>query len=73
MPHLLLRGLFALGILVPGNAPAQTTPRRVDLGGLSNSLQGVVSKVAPAVVQIQVAAYGPLNAGATGAGALLGT
>jgi serine protease Do len=62
--------LFALAILAPGSVLAQS--RRPDLGGLSHSLQGVVAKVAPAVVQIQVAAYGPLNSGVTGAAALLG-
>jgi serine protease Do len=73
MTHPARAGLFALAILAPGNSPAQTAPRRADLGQLSQSLQGVVAKVAPAVVQIHVAAYGPLNSGTTGAAALLGT
>ena len=73
MKQLTRQCLFALAILIPGNAAGQTTPRRVDLGGLSRSLQGVVAKVAPAVVQIRVAAYGPVSGGPTGPTALLGT
>jgi serine protease Do len=66
-------GLLALALVGPGSASAQTSARRTDLGGLSRSLQGVVARVSPAVVQIQTVAYGPVNAGATGASALLGT
>ena len=73
MRHLTRECLLALVILLPGGAVGQTSPRRADLGGLSHSLQGVVAKVAPAVVQIRVAAYRPLNTGAAGAAALLGT
>jgi serine protease Do len=65
--------LFVLAVLRVTPGTAQTGQRRVDLGGLSRSLQSVVAKLAPAVVQIQVVAYGPVNAGATGPGALLGT
>jgi len=54
-------------------AAAQTAQRRADLGGLSRSLQSVVASVSPAVVQIQVVAYGPLSAGAAGNTSLLGT
>jgi serine protease Do len=54
-------------------AAAQTAQRRADLGGLSRSLQSVVARVSPAVVQIQVVAYGPLSAGAAGNTSLLGT
>ena len=32
-----------------------------------------MAKVAPAVVQIRVAAYGPVSSGATGAGGLIGS
>ena len=59
--------------ICPQPSAAQTTPRRADLGALSHSLEGVVSRIAPAVVQIQVAAYGPVGAGSTGANALIGT
>jgi serine protease Do len=73
MMQLACAGLFALALLSPVPAEAQAAQRRAELGGLSRSLQTVVAKVAPAVVQIRVAAYGPVNAGATGATALLGT
>jgi serine protease Do len=64
--------LFALAAAAPGIA-AQTAPRQVELKGLSRSLQGVVARVAPAVVQIQVVAYGPVNEGAHGPTGLIGT
>jgi serine protease Do len=64
---------FALAVLTFQTARAQTKTRYPELSGLSRSLQGVVAKVSPAVVQIQVVAYGPVNPGATGASALLGT
>ena len=73
MRHPIRDSFFALAILVPASVVGQSAPRRADLGGLSHSLQRVVAKVAPAVVQIRVAAYRPLNAGAAGAAALLGT
>jgi serine protease Do len=63
--------LALLLVLLPGTVSAQSGRR--DLGVLSSSLQAVVAKVAPAVVQIQVAAYGPIKAGTTGAGALIGS
>ena len=65
-------GLCALAVLGTP-AAAQTAQRRADLGGLSRSLQSVVASVSPAVVQIQVVAYGPLSAGAAGNTSLLGT
>jgi serine protease Do len=65
--------LFTLSMLLPNRAAGQSRAGRNDLGGLSSSLQAVAAKVAPAVVQIRVAAYGPLSAGATGAAALIGT
>jgi serine protease Do len=72
MKHQACAYLAALAILASADALAQGNPRRADLGGLSHSLEAVVAKVAPAVVQIQVAAYGPVNSGMTGAAALLG-
>src|SRR5215216_777775 len=66
-------GPFALALLGSVAGAAQAPQRRADLGALSHSLEGVVSRIAPAVVQIQVAAYGPVTAGATGANALIGT
>ena len=65
-------GFCALAVLGTP-AAAQTAQRRADLGGLSRSLQSVVARVSPAVVQIQVVAYGPLSAGAAGNTSLLGT
>ncbi len=65
--------LFTLSMLLPGRAASQSRAGRNDLGGLSSSLQAVAARVAPAVVQIQVAAYGPVSAGTTGAAALIGT
>jgi serine protease Do len=65
--------LFTLGMLLPSYAASQSRQSRADLGGLSSSLQAVAARVAPAVVQIQVAAYGPVSAATTGPAALIGT
>jgi serine protease Do len=73
MKHLTRECLFALAILVPDHAVAQTGPRATELRQLSHSLETVVARVAPAVVQIRVAAYGPVSGGPSGAAALLGT
>jgi S1-C subfamily serine protease len=54
-----------------GMAVAQTTPRAADLAKLSRSLESVVARVGPAVVQIRVAAYGPV-AGGEGQSGLVG-
>jgi serine protease Do len=64
--------LVTVASLIPGVASGQSTGRP-DLGRLSSSLQAVAARVAPAVVQVRVAAYGPVAAGAGGAGALIGT
>jgi serine protease Do len=73
MKHLICEGLVAILVLGSGPSVAQTTPRNPDLRQLSHSLETVVARVAPAVVQIQVAAYGPVSGAATAAAALLGT
>jgi serine protease Do len=73
MTHLARLTLAGLIALVPATAAGQRSSRAADLSALSHSLQRVVSKVAPAVVQIRVAAYGPVGGGATGPSALLGT
>jgi serine protease Do len=52
---------------------AQGTPPAAQLQTLSRSLESVVAKVGPTVVQIRVSAYGPVAGGATGSAALLGT
>jgi S1-C subfamily serine protease len=65
--------LFLLGAVLPHYASGQSNPGRANLGALSHSLQAVAARVTPAVVQIQVAAYGPVDAGATGTRALIGT
>src|SRR3954467_11697785 len=67
-------GLCLLGLtLTVRPASAQTAPAARELGRLSRSLESAVSKVAPAVVQIRVTAYGPVSGGATAPGALIGT
>jgi serine protease Do len=73
MNRLAVECLLGLALLGAGTATGQSPPRSVDLGRLSHSLESVVAKVAPAVVQIRVTAYGPVAGGATGATALLGT
>jgi serine protease Do len=73
MNHLIGAVFCALTVLGSGPLAGQTTPRSADLAELSRSLPKVVAKVAPAVVQIRVAAYGPVPGGATGSSALLGT
>ncbi len=69
---LVLLALLALVCPAPSRAAAQT-PRAADLRALSRSLETVAAKVGPAVVQIRVTAYGPVDGGATGAASLLGT
>ncbi|HZA98765.1 MAG TPA: trypsin-like peptidase domain-containing protein [Gemmatimonadales bacterium] len=60
-------------LTIQGTGPvlAQASPRSADLGKLSRSLESVVARVGPAVVQIRVTAYGPV-AGASGQSALVG-
>ena len=73
MNRLAYECLCGFALLGAGTASGQSSPRSADLGRLSHSLEAVVAKVAPAVVQIRVTAYGPVAGGATGATALLGT
>jgi serine protease Do len=54
------------------SALPQAAPGAASLGALSRSLESVVARVGPAVVQIRVTAYGPVSGGATGAAALIG-
>jgi serine protease Do len=70
-----LIGLCLVGLVLAGarTAVAQTPAAPADLGRLSRSLESAVAKVAPAVVQIRVTAYGPVSGGATAPGALIGT
>ena len=64
--------VFLVSLLDLRPVEAQSAP--MDLGALSHSLQSVVAKVGPAVVQIRVTAYGPVTGGATtSTAALLGT
>ena len=67
------RIVLALGVLGAGSAVAQAPSSAAQLQTLSRSLEAVVAKVGPAVVQIRVSAYGPVTGGATGSAALLGT
>jgi serine protease Do len=73
MNRLVRATLVVFACLAPGASAAQSPPPKADLRNLSRSLEAVVAKVAPAVVQIRVTAYGPIAGGATGAAALLGT
>jgi serine protease Do len=73
MNRLVCIALFVLSPVLPSFAPAQSSSPRSDLRNLSRSLEGVVARVAPAVVQIRVTAYGPVASGATRSAALLGT
>src|SRR3954465_10379396 len=73
MTHLTRLTLAGLVALAPASALGQRSSRAAELSALSSSLERVVTKVAPAVVQIRVAAYGPVGGGSTGPSALLGT
>jgi serine protease Do len=66
------RTVLALLCLTAGSAAGQAVPAG-ELRNLSRSLEVVVAKVGPAVVQIRVSAYGPVTGGTTGGAALLGT
>jgi serine protease Do len=65
--------LCAIALLVPAALRAQTVAGSAELVALSRSFKEVVSRIAPAVVQIRAVAYGPVPAGATSTSALLGT
>jgi serine protease Do len=73
MRRRLTGSVLALAWLGPGAALAQSTGRAPDLGRLSHSMETVVSRVGPAVVQIRVTAYGPVPGGSTTTASLLGT
>ncbi|HJR15824.1 MAG TPA: trypsin-like peptidase domain-containing protein [Gemmatimonadales bacterium] len=60
-------------LLAAGSAPSVAAAQSADLRQLSGSLESVVAKVAPAVVQVRATAYGPVSGGPNSAGALLGT
>ena len=66
-------GFLCLALAGAPPAVAQNPSPSADLGRLSRSLEAAVAKVAPAVVQIRVTAYGPVSGGATAPGALIGT
>jgi len=65
--------LAAIAMLMHGTATGQAQAPGADLKNLSRSLQRVVDKVGPAVVQIRVTAYGPVSGGTAGNAALIGT
>jgi serine protease Do len=73
MNHPARLAVVGLLALLPASAVGQRASRPADLTALSHSLQRVVTRIAPAVVQIRVVAYGPVPAGATAPSALLGT
>ena len=62
MNRLVSAALVVLSLHASRPAVSQTASS-TDLRSLSRSLQAVVLKVAPAVVQIRVAAYGPGTSG----------
>jgi serine protease Do len=64
--------LIVITMLGSGYGLAQSKAPTGDLGRLSHSLEKVVARVSPAVVQIRVTAYGPVSGGSTTASALLG-
>ena len=69
-----LVGVVFLWLTLAGvNSAAAQSTSPPELGQLSHSLESAVAKVAPAVVQIRVTAYGPVSGGATAPGALIGT
>ncbi|HEU5303220.1 MAG TPA: trypsin-like peptidase domain-containing protein [Gemmatimonadales bacterium] len=72
MSHLACIGVFSLALIGSGSAFGQT-PRTAELGKLSQSLETVVAKVGPTVVQIRVTAYGPVPGATAVSGAVLGT
>ena len=72
MNRLVCAGFFLLGWHADVSAAVQA-PAAADLRRLSRSLETVVAKVRPTVVQIRATAYGPIPGGATGGAALLGT
>lgn len=72
MMRRITQSLIVLTFVGTGNALGQSRTQAGDLGRLSQSLEKVVAKVRPAVVQIRVTAYGPVPGGATAASALLG-
>ncbi len=72
MKRVVSAAVVALSVCI-GSAESQTNSRAADLSRLSRSLESVVASVAPAVVQIRATAYGPVSAGASTTGALLGT
>jgi serine protease Do len=65
--------VFAFSIMSPTSAESQAGSRAADLGRLSRSLESVVARVAPAIVQIRASAYGPISGGSSATRALLGT
>jgi serine protease Do len=73
MKQLACTGVFLLALIGSGSAAGQATPRPAELGRLSQSLETVVGKVGPTVVQIRVTAYGPVPSAAAASGAVLGT
>ncbi len=67
----LAAALLVLSALPQTSAAQRAAP--ADIVALSHSLEQIVARVGPSVVQIRVTAYGPVAGGPTGAAALLGT
>jgi serine protease Do len=73
MNHHAYIGVVLLALIGSGSASGQATPRAAELGKLSQSLEAVVGKVGPSVVQIRVTAFGPVPGATSGTSAQLGT
>src|SRR5215218_3234781 len=69
----LVRLCVLASCLLPARSLHAQSREALNLRRLSGSLESVVAKVAPAVVQIRASAYAPLSGYPTTAGALLGT
>jgi serine protease Do len=69
----LVRLYVLASCLLPAHSLQAQSRDALNLRRLSGSLESVVAKVAPAVVQIRASAYAPLSGSPTTSGALLGT
>src|SRR5215207_8845795 len=69
----LVRLYVLVSCLLPAHSLQAQSRDAVNLRRLSGSLESVVAKVAPTVVQIRASAYAPLSRSPTTSGALLGT
>jgi serine protease Do len=69
----LVRLCVLASCLLPVHSLQAQSRDALNLRRLSGSLEGVVAKIAPTVVQIRASAYAPLSGSPTSSGALIGT